>query len=111
MTNSEATAQVYFSNGSSQVYNVDATDGTATELLELVSGAGIGTAANTLTVIGLTVSSENQVEYIELLNELGVVVLSSGGCRPVAGSQPQFSLVPPRTIGPNWALKVLTAAS
>jgi len=111
MTNSETTAQVYFSNGSSQIYNLDATDATEGELLELVSGAGIGTAAQSLTVVGLTVSCENQVEYIVLLDELGTMQFSSGGCRPEAGSQPHFSPIPSRTIGLNWALKVLTAAS
>lgn len=111
MTNSEATAQVYFSNGSSQLYNLDATDGTEGELLELVSGSGIGTAAQGMTVIGVTVSGENQIEYIVLLDELGTMQFSSGGTQPEAGSQPMFSQIPPRTIGLNWALKVLTAAA
>lgn len=110
MTVSEATAQVYFSNGQSQIYALDATDGTQGELLELISGSGIGTAAQGLTISGITISGENQIEYVVLLDELGTMQMSAGGCR-LESQQPQFSLVPQRTIGLNWALKVLTAAT
>ena len=111
MTNSEATANVYFSNGTSQVYNLDATDDTEGALLEIISGSEIGTAGQGLSVVGLSVSGENQIEYVSLVDNLGVIVWSVGGCNNEAGQQAQISTVPARIIGLNWSLKVLTAAA
>ena len=56
MTNSQATANVYFSNSTSQVYTLDAIDGTEGALLELVSGSEVGTAAQGLSIVGISVS-------------------------------------------------------
>jgi hypothetical protein len=111
MTNSQATANVYFSNSTSQVYTLDATDGTEGALLELVSGSEVGTAAQGLSIVGISVSCENQVEYVSLLDNLGVIIWSVGGCRPEAAQQSAMTALPPRRIGLNWSLKVLTAAS
>jgi len=111
MTTSTATANVQLSNGTSQVYVLDATDGTEGALLELISGSEIGTAAQGFSITGLSVSGENQIEYVSLVDNLGVIVWSVGGCRPEAAQQAGMSMVPPRTIGLNWSLKVLTNAS
>ena len=111
MTNTEMTVMIYFSNGSSQVYNLDATDGTEGALLEIVSGGEIGTAAQGLTPVSIVATCENQCEYVSLVDNLGVVQWSTGGCRPEAGQQAEVQAVPPRVIGLNWSLKCLTAAS
>lgn len=110
MTTSQATVNVNFSNGSSQIYALDATDGTEGELLELISGNGIGSAAQGLTVVGLQAFCENQLEYVVLIDEVGVQQYSGGGCNSEA-VQSEMQMVPNRTIGLNWTLKVLTAAS
>jgi len=110
MSVSQATVMVQFSNGSSQVYLLDATDGTEGALLELVSGGEIGTAAQNMVPVGITATCENQFEYVTLLDELSVMQWTTGGCNSEAvQGMPQE--VPPRTIGLNWSLKVLTAAS
>jgi len=110
MSLSTATVNVQFSDGTSQVYTLDATDGTEGALLELISGGEIGTAAQNMTPIGIQVFGENQIEYVTLLDELSVMQWTTGGCNSEsvqAGPQD----VPPRSIGLNWSLKVLTAAT
>jgi hypothetical protein len=110
MSVSQATVNVYFSNGTSQVYTLDATDGTEGALLELVSGGEIGTAAQNMVPVAIQATCENQFEYVTLLDELAVMQWTSGGCNSEAvQGMPQE--VPPRTVGLNWSLKVLTAAS
>jgi hypothetical protein len=92
------------------VYTLDATDGTEGALLELISGGEIGTAAQNLVPTQIQVFGENQIEYVTLLDELAVMQWSTGGCNSEsvqAGPQD----IPPRTIGLNWSLKVLTAAT
>lgn len=101
---------VTFANAASQVYTLDATDGTEGALLELISGGEIGTAAQNLVPTQIQVFGENQIEYVTLLDELSVMQWSTGGCNSEsvqAGAQD----IPPRTIGLNWSLKVLTAAT
>ena len=110
MTNSQTTAQIYFTNGTSQIYTLDATDGTEGELLELISGSGIGTAAQGLSVDGLSVSCENQVEYLSIEDNLGTVIFSTGGCAGESQQAVAYS-IPPRTIGLNFSINVLTAAT
>ena len=110
MSVSQATVNVTFSDGTSQVYTLDATDGTEGALLELISGGEIGTAAQNMVPVSIQVIGENQIEYVTLLNELSVMQWTTGGCNSEAvqaGSQE----MPPRQVGLNWSLKVLTAAS
>ena len=110
MSVSQATVNVYFSNGTSQVYTLDATDGTAGALLELVSGGEIGTAAQNMVPVAVQVFGENQIEYVTLMDELSVMQWTTGGCNSEAvQAMPQE--VPPRNIGLNWSLKELTAAT
>lgn len=110
MTTSQATVEVHFSNGQSQLYTLDATDGTEGALTELISGNEIGSAAQGLSPVSVMVQCENQVEYVTLLNEVAVMMWSVGGCDGES-LQPQTSQVPPVAIGLNYSLKVLTAAT
>jgi len=110
MSVSQATVNIQFSDGTSQVYTLDCTDGSEAALLELISGGEIGTAAQNMTPIAIQVFGENQIEYVTLLDELSVMQWTTGGCNSEAvQAGPQD--VPPRTVGLNWSLKVLTAAS
>jgi hypothetical protein len=111
MTVSQASISVYFSNGMSQAYNLDATDGTEGAVLELVSGGEIGTAALGMTTVKIIASCENQLEYVSLVDNLGIIRWSTGGCKPEASQQPKIQQVSAHTIGLNWSLKVLTNAS
>jgi len=110
MTVSQATCEVHFSDGKSQIYTLDATDGTEGALLELISGNEIGSAAQGLTVTAVLVNGENQIEYVTLLNEVAVMMFSVGGCASET-LQPALSQVPGTKIGLNYSLKVLTNAS
>ena len=110
MTNSQATALITFNNGSQQVYNLDATDGTEGAMTELISGSEIGTAAQGLAAVNVQIQCENQCEYVTLLDELGTIQWSLGGCDGES-LQPGLSSVPAVVIGLNYSLKVLTAAS
>jgi len=109
MSVSQVTINVGFSNGTSQVYTLDATDGTEGAVLELISGGEIGTAAQNMVPTSIQAFCENQLEYVTLLDELAVMQWTTGGCKSEdlpAGAQ----TLPPRQIGLNWSLKVLTAA-
>ena len=110
MSVSQATVNIQFGDGTSQVYQLDATDGTEGALLELISGGEIGTAAQNMTPVAIQVFGENQIEYVTLLDELAVMQWTTGGCNSEAvQAGPQE--VPPRKVGLNWSLKVLTAAT
>jgi len=107
---SQATVNIQFAGGSSQVYTLDATDGTEGALLELISGGEIGTAAQNMVPVSIQVFGENQIEYVTLLDELAVMQWTTGGCNSEAvQAGPQE--VPSRKVGLNWSLKVLTAAT
>lgn len=112
MTTSEITAQCTFTNGQQMVYNVDSTDGsTEQELLELISGSGIGTASQGLVLSSMQIQCENQVEYVVLLDELGQIQFSTGGC-DAESIPPATQTVPGgRAIMLNYALKCITSAS
>ena len=92
------------------MYILDATDGSEGAVLELVSGGEIGTAAQNMTPISIQAFCENQLEYVTLLDELSVMQWTTGGCNSEV-VQAGHQTVPPRQIGLNWSLKVLTAAS
>jgi len=110
MSVSQGTCNIQFADGTSQVYTLDATDGTEGALLELISGGEIGTAAQNMTPVSIQVFGENQIEYVTLLDELSVMQWTTGGCNSEAvQAGPQD--VPPRKVGLNWSLKVLTAAT
>jgi len=110
MSLSNATVNVTFADGTSQVYTLDSTDGTEGSLLELISGGEIGTAAQNMVPIAIQVVGENQIEYVTLLDELSVMQWTTGGCNSESIQAGQQD-VPPRKVGLNWSLKVLTAAS
>jgi hypothetical protein len=110
MSVSQATIQVYFTDGSSQVYTLDATDGSEGAVLELISGGEIGTAAQNMVPTCIQAVCENQLEYVTLLDELSVMQWTTGGCNSEA-VQGGLQFVPARTVGLNWSLKVLTSAS
>ena len=110
MTNSYTTIQVTFSDGSQQVYTADATDGSITELTELVSGNGLGTAAANLTPRGMIVTCENVLDYFAVVDNLGVYRYTGGGIGTET-MMPEEQRVPAANIGLNWSLKVLTRAS
>ena len=111
MTNSEATAQVTFSHGSQQVYNFRCTDGTEGELLEILSGSGLGTAALGLTVVGMQLQCENEFEYLSIKDELGVIIYSTGGSGSETFQSSNQTVPGGRAIKLNYTLNVLTAAS
>ena len=110
MSLSMTTIQITFTNGSQQVYQLDVTDGVnGGELLELVSGNGLGTAATGLTPKGLIASCENTLSYWAVVDNLGVYRYTGGGINPES-MMPEEQRVPASTIGLNWQLQAFTLA-
>jgi hypothetical protein len=73
MTNSEVSIELQV-NGQPYIFNVDATDGSQTELTNLVSGRSIGDTFSNSAVI-----SHARGAYVENYARLGVLLLNEQG--------------------------------
>lgn len=110
MSNSRLTVAITAADGTAAVFTKNMTDGTASELTELKSSNSLGKVFAGKSLRTALVAGENQVEYVEILDQDGKVVVSLPGCNPES-HQPEISTLPAVTPGHNWILQGLTAAA
>jgi len=112
MSNSHVSIELQV-NGMPYLFNVDATDGSSTELTNLVSGAGIGStfsAGATIQMARGAYCENYAVSGVRLLNEQGNVAFEFPVTR-LEDQNPGPAYMVNTPVGLNFQLVVTTSAT